>query len=40
MVRRTIGDKRGTGGSPGARYLATTLLQPAFPALWAVRTEL
>jgi tryptophan 2,3-dioxygenase len=40
MVRRTIGDKRGTGGSPGARYLATTLLQPAFPDLWAVRTEL
>jgi tryptophan 2,3-dioxygenase len=40
MVRRTIGDKRGTGGSPGARYLATTLLTPAFPDLWAVRTEL
>jgi tryptophan 2,3-dioxygenase len=40
MVRRTIGDKQGTGGSPGARYLATTLLQPAFPDLWAVRTEL
>jgi tryptophan 2,3-dioxygenase len=40
MVRRTIGDKRGTGGSPGAQYLATTLLRPAFPDLWAVRTEL
>jgi len=40
MVRRTIGDKRGTGGSPGARYLATTLLQPAFPDLWAVRSDL
>jgi tryptophan 2,3-dioxygenase len=40
MVRRTIGDKRGTGGSPGAAYLATTLLRPAFPDLWAVRTEL
>ena len=40
MVRRTIGDRRGTGGSSGARYLATTLLQPAFPDLWAVRTEL
>jgi tryptophan 2,3-dioxygenase len=40
MVRRTIGDRRGTGGSAGARYLATTLLQPAFPDLWAVRTEL
>jgi len=40
MVRRTIGDKQGTGGSPGAAYLATTLLRPAFPDLWAVRTEL
>jgi tryptophan 2,3-dioxygenase len=40
MVRRTIGDKRGTGGSGGASYLATTLLRPAFPDLWAVRTEL
>jgi len=40
MVRRTIGDRRGTGGSPGAEYLATTLLRPAFPDLWAVRTEL
>jgi tryptophan 2,3-dioxygenase len=40
MVRRTIGDRRGTGGSPGAKYLASTLLQPAFPDLWAVRTEL
>jgi tryptophan 2,3-dioxygenase len=40
MVRRTIGDRRGTGGSPGAQYLAGTLLQPAFPDLWAVRTEL
>jgi tryptophan 2,3-dioxygenase len=40
MVRRTIGDKRGTGGSPGASYLATTLLHPAFPDLWVVRTEL
>jgi tryptophan 2,3-dioxygenase len=40
MVRRTIGDRRGTGGSPGVEYLATTLLAPAFPDLWAVRTEL
>ena len=40
MVRRTIGDRRGTGGSAGARYLASTLLRPAFPDLWAVRTEL
>jgi tryptophan 2,3-dioxygenase len=40
MVRRTIGDRRGTGGSAGAKYLATTLLRPTFPDLWAVRTEL
>jgi tryptophan 2,3-dioxygenase len=40
MVRRTIGDKRGTGGSAGAAYLAKTLLIPAFPDLWTVRTEL
>jgi tryptophan 2,3-dioxygenase len=40
MVRRTIGDKRGTLGSEGASYLATTLPRPAFPDLWAVRTEL
>jgi len=38
MVRRTIGTKMGTGGSDGAAYLATTLFQPAFPDLWAIRT--
>ena len=38
MVRRTIGTKPGTGGSDGASYLATTLLKPAFPDLWAIRT--
>ncbi len=38
MVRRTIGTKKGTGGSDGASYLATTLFQPAFPDLWAIRT--
>ena len=31
MVRRTIGDKRGTGGSGGASYLATTLLRAGLP---------
>ena len=40
MVQRTIGTKRGTGGSAGAEYLITTLNQPAFPDLWAIRTEL
>lgn len=39
MVERTIGSKPGTGGSPGAEYLRTTLLRPAFPDLWAIRTE-
>jgi tryptophan 2,3-dioxygenase len=40
MVERAIGDKPGTGGSPGAPYLRTTLFQPAFPDLWTVRSEL
>jgi tryptophan 2,3-dioxygenase len=40
MVERTIGDKVGTGGSPGAAYLRTTLFSPAFPDLWAIRTEM
>ena len=39
MVRRTIGTKHGTGGSDGAAYLQTTLFRPAFPDLWAIRTE-
>ena len=39
MVRRTIGTKRGTGGSDGAAYLQTTLFRPAFPDLWAIRTQ-
>jgi len=40
MVRRTIGTRMGTGGSEGAAYLATTLMRPVFPDLWAIRTEL
>ena len=40
MVQRTIGTRQGTGGSAGAEYLATTLNRPAFPDLWAIRTEL
>jgi tryptophan 2,3-dioxygenase len=39
MVERTIGAKVGTGGSPGAAYLATTL-RPFFPDLWAIRAQL
>ena len=40
MVERTIGDKPGTGGSAGADYLRTTLSNPVFSALWAVRSRL
>ena len=40
MVERTIGSKSGTGGSAGAEYLKTTLFQPLFPDLWAIRAEL
>ena len=40
MVQRTIGTKGGTGGTTGAEYLMTTLNDPAFPDLWAIRTEL
>jgi tryptophan 2,3-dioxygenase len=40
MVERTIGTKRGTGGSAGAEYLRTTLGEPAFPDLWEIRSQL
>jgi tryptophan 2,3-dioxygenase len=40
MVQRTIGTKRGTGGSPGAEYLKSTLFQPLFADLWSIRSEL
>jgi tryptophan 2,3-dioxygenase len=40
MVERTIGGRPGTGGSAGAAYLRSTLSRPAFPDLWAVRSEL
>jgi tryptophan 2,3-dioxygenase len=40
MVERTIGASPGTGGSAGAQYLRTTLFTPAFPDLWAIRSEL
>ncbi len=40
MVERTIGTKTGTGGSPGAAYLRTTLHRPLFPDLWAIRADL
>ncbi len=40
MVERTIGDRVGTGGSAGAKYLQATLMKPFFPDLWTVRSEL
>ena len=39
-VERIIGMKKGTGGSAGAAYLASTLNKRAFPQLWDLRTEL
>ena len=40
MVERTIGSKRGTGGSMGAAYLASTVGSHAFPDLWEIRAQL
>ncbi|MGB6518957.1 MAG: tryptophan 2,3-dioxygenase family protein, partial [Candidatus Cybelea sp.] len=40
MVERMIGQKQGTGGSSGARYLEGTLGYRFFPELWEVRTYL
>jgi tryptophan 2,3-dioxygenase len=40
MVERTIGTKRGTGGSSGVEYLRSTLFTPVFPDLWEIRSRL
>jgi tryptophan 2,3-dioxygenase len=40
MVKRTLGEKRGTGGSSGVDYLRSTVFRAAFPDLWAVRSGL
>jgi tryptophan 2,3-dioxygenase len=40
MVERTIGTRRGTGGSAGAAYLKETVGHPLFPDLWAIRSDL
>ena len=37
LVERTIGAKKGTGGSPGVEFLKQSLFKPLFPDLWAVR---
>ena len=39
MVERTIGTKKGTGGSDGAKYLHKTLNHSIFPDLWAIRSK-
>jgi len=39
-VTRVIGMKPGTGGTPGASYLQSTLTKRAFPELWSLRTLL
>ena len=38
MVERTIGFKKGTGGSSGVQYLESTLRHRAFPELWSIRS--
>ena len=37
LTERTIGNKKGTGGSLGVEFLKQTLFKPIFPDLWAVR---
>ena len=37
LVERTIGAKKGTGGSAGVEFLKQSLFMPLFPDLWAVR---
>jgi tryptophan 2,3-dioxygenase len=40
LVERTIGSKRGTGGSLGVEFLKKSLFQSVFPDLWAIRHKL
>lgn len=39
-IERIIGRRRGTGGTEGVAYLATTLEKRCFPELWSLRTKL
>jgi tryptophan 2,3-dioxygenase len=39
-VRRTMGEKVGTGGSAGAAWLRRSMAREVFPELWAARTEM
>ncbi|MBA4064039.1 MAG: tryptophan 2,3-dioxygenase [Isosphaera sp.] len=40
LVERTIGGKKGTGGSLGVEFLKRSLFHPVFPDLWAIRHRL
>jgi tryptophan 2,3-dioxygenase len=40
LVERSIGGKRGTGGSLGVEFLKQSLFHPIFPDLWAIRHKL
>jgi tryptophan 2,3-dioxygenase len=40
LVERSIGSKRGTGGSLGVEFLKRSLFHPIFPDLWAIRHKL
>ena len=40
LVERTIGAKKGTGGSPGVPFLKESLFKSIFPDLWAIRHEM
>ncbi len=40
LVERTIGSKKGTGGSLGVEFLKKSLFLPVFPDLWAIRHKL
>jgi tryptophan 2,3-dioxygenase len=37
LVERSIGSKKGTGGSLGVEFLKKSLFHPIFPDLWAIR---
>ena len=40
LVERSIGSKKGTGGSLGVEFLKRSLFHPVFPDLWAIRHKL
>jgi tryptophan 2,3-dioxygenase len=40
LVERTIGSKKGTGGSLGVEFLKKSLFHPVFADLWALRHKL